>query len=472
VNLIGEHIDYSGYGVLPMAISMDTVVAISKQGSSLRVRSPLPEKYPNMEFSSDPAQAVDTENHSWANYFVCAYKGVQELLKSQGVKPPSSCGLETMIHGIVPTGSGLSSSAALICSSMLAILSSEPFSDPHSSLLSKVNKGQVADAAAKAERYVGVASGGMDQAISMMAINGVAKQVEFNPIRAMDVVLPPGATFVVANSLAVSDKAVGAHRRYNMRVIECRLAAIVLALALGKDAPSALSSVKMLKDVEPLVAEKYGGGSPGSIGLLAMASQAVKNHLHEGRYTLEEIEGLIGVKVEKVYEDSPVSLKVLLVAREDGGLLLRDRALHVFDEAARVLRFAKLCNDAAAAGGGGEEDLKALGSLMDASHESCSKLFGCSCPELEDLVAAARSCGSLGARLTGAGWGGCCVFLVREPEADKFIADLKASFYEVRVKSGMLAPMTEEEMKGVIFASKPASGAAVISKEGLKALIA
>lgn len=219
VNLIGEHIDYSGYGVLPMAISLDTVVAIAKGGSSLKIRSPLPSKYPNMEFPSDPSQAVDTENHSWANYFVCAYKGVHELLETQGIQPTPSSGLEAMIHGTVPTGSGLSSSAALICSSMLAILSSstvptsEPSSDPSSSLLSKVNKGQVADAAAKAERYIGVASGGMDQAISMMGMKGVAKQVEFNPIRATDVILPPGATFVVANSLAVSNKAIGAHRR-------------------------------------------------------------------------------------------------------------------------------------------------------------------------------------------------------------------------------------------------------------------
>ena len=47
----------------------------------------------------------------------------------------------------------------------------------------------------------------------MMAAKGVAKKVDFNPVRAEDVVLPDGATFVVANSLAVSNKAGGAHRR-------------------------------------------------------------------------------------------------------------------------------------------------------------------------------------------------------------------------------------------------------------------
>jgi hypothetical protein len=51
------------------------------------------------------------------------------------------------------------------------------------------------------------------QAISMMGMKGVAMKVEFNPVRAEDVVLPEGGIFVVANSLAVSSKAVGAHRR-------------------------------------------------------------------------------------------------------------------------------------------------------------------------------------------------------------------------------------------------------------------
>lgn len=253
-----------------------------------------------------------------------------------------------------------------------------------------------------------------------------------------------------------------------MRVIECRLAAVVLSLSLGKDPSSALSTIKILKDVEPLAADRYGGGAPGSIELLSLASRAVKDHLHEGRYTLEEVEGLIGIKCEKLYEDSSISLKVLQAVREDGGLLLRDRALHVFEEAARVLQFAKICNGAATGGGGGEDDLKALGNLMDASHESCLKLFGCSCPELEALVAAARACGSLGARLTGAGWGGCCVFLVKESGSEEFIQGLKASFYGERVKSGILAPIGEEEMRGVIFATKPATGAAVIRSSAFK----
>ena len=52
-------------------------------------------------------------------------------------------------------------------------------------------------------------------------------------IRASDVVLPEGAVFVIANSLTVSNKAETAAGRYNMRVVECKLAAAVLAVTLG-----------------------------------------------------------------------------------------------------------------------------------------------------------------------------------------------------------------------------------------------
>ena len=56
-----------------------------------------------------------------------------------------------------------------------------------------------------------------------------------------------------------------------------------------------------------------------------------------------------------------------------------------------------------------DKSLNRLGKLMFDSHESCSKLYQCSHPQLDQLVELSRKHGALGARLTGAGWGGCIV---------------------------------------------------------------
>jgi len=89
VNLIGEHIDYEGYGVLPMAVTLDAVVAVARGGKGLHVRNVRSDAYPATVFeSTSPAQAVDTHNHAWANYFLCAYKGVAAHLEKHGLSMP------------------------------------------------------------------------------------------------------------------------------------------------------------------------------------------------------------------------------------------------------------------------------------------------------------------------------------------------------------------------------------------------
>lgn len=59
-----------------------------------------------------------------------------------------------------------------------------------------------------------------------MAKAGFAELIDFNPIRATDVQLPAGGTFVIAHSLEESQKALTAVTNYNNRVVECRLAAV------------------------------------------------------------------------------------------------------------------------------------------------------------------------------------------------------------------------------------------------------
>lgn len=71
------------------------------------------------------------------------------------------------------------------------------------------------------------------QAISVMAKPGFAELIDFNPIRATDVQLPAGGTFVVAHSLADSQKAVTAATNYNNRVVECRLASVSMIFCMS-----------------------------------------------------------------------------------------------------------------------------------------------------------------------------------------------------------------------------------------------
>jgi galactokinase len=96
--------------------------------------------------------------------------------------------------------------------------------------------------------------------------------------------------------------------------------------------------------------------------------------------------------------------------------LVRRRAEHVVGECARTV-------EAAAALEAG--DLIRAGALMNASHESLRDLYDVSGPELEAMVAAARGLpGCYGARLTGAGFGGCTVQLVDQGQAQSFVAEL------------------------------------------------
>jgi galactokinase len=97
---------------------------------------------------------------------------------------------------------------------------------------------------------------------------------------------------------------------------------------------------------------------------------------------------------------------------------LRSRAVHIVSETARTRFAAQLLE---------QGKLKQFGQLLYESHESCRRLYACSSPELDTIVAAAKRAGALGARLTGAGWGGSAIVLVGKGEK-KIVAAIERAY--------------------------------------------
>ena len=119
--------------------------------------------------------------------------------------------------------------------------------------------------------------------------------------------------------------------------------------------------------------------------------------------------------------------------------------------------FKRICEDESL-----EESVKVgkLGKLMNESHLSCDMLYECSSPELNELTKMARDAGALGSRLTGAGWGGCCVSLVRKSELQAFISKVM-DYYTKPRETGETLWVTDD-LNRYIFATNPGQGALVL----------
>jgi len=175
VNLIGEHIDYSLYGVLPMAVAADALLAVAILEESDGPSSPdgsVTVKLANVDDARYPAREVrvsasgevdiDASVHEWTNYFKAGLRGAMELLVKKGgggklARPPKS--LAVLMDGSVPAGGGLSSSAAFVSASALATMVANGEGSIAGGDVS-VDKKELTELAIVSERAVGVNSGG------------------------------------------------------------------------------------------------------------------------------------------------------------------------------------------------------------------------------------------------------------------------------------------------------------------------
>ena len=100
VNLIGEHVDYSDYPVLPMAIEQDTVIAVglSCKENHISLANMNSDKFPSKKFEGRKFEDVTIDqNHTWSNYFVCGFKGILEHVDLKESKA-----MDLLVDGRVP----------------------------------------------------------------------------------------------------------------------------------------------------------------------------------------------------------------------------------------------------------------------------------------------------------------------------------------------------------------------------------
>lgn len=414
VNIIGEHIDYSGYAVLPMAIEQDITLVCRRNEEQILRLSNSCQSY--SDYSCTTQSPVEIEGLQWYCYFLCGYKGVVEDI---GVENPT--GIDILVEGDVPPSAGLSSSSALVCCAALATAFANGINLP--------SKKDFAELCAKAERYIGSEGGGMDQAISFLGERNKAMLIEFDPIHLMEVQLPLETVFVISHTRVQKDKA--AFISFKERVAECRIAAMVLAKA------NDLSNWREIRQLLPL--QKALGQQ------LSQMPEVVALNLHKETYTRQEVCELLGFSPAMLESECLSSM-----TKDMQSFHLYKRAMHVFSEAERVYQFKETTNVTSA----NEDTAAELGRLMDASHTSCSQLYECSCPELDQLVALCKKSGALGSRLTGAGWGGCAVSLVERKQLDAFLD---------AVREGYFADQEQSTVSRCLFATAPGAGAAICS---------
>ncbi|HEY0263100.1 MAG TPA: galactokinase [Granulicella sp.] len=190
VNLIGEHTDYTGGFVLPMAISFHTAAVISPhpEGEAAIYSSSFDE-----EVSFDIASQPAPQGH-WSDYPL----GVLWSLRQQGISAES---FRMSLAGDVPLGAGLSSSASVSVATAMALLSQTSQTLPLETLAAVCRRAE--------NDYVGAKSGIMDQFIVAGGVTRHAMLLDCRSLHYEMLLLPEDVRIVVCNSMVKHAVATG-----------------------------------------------------------------------------------------------------------------------------------------------------------------------------------------------------------------------------------------------------------------------
>jgi galactokinase len=322
VEFIGNHTDYNGGWVLGSTIDSRIEVGVARRADpTIRMKSSA--DVPPVQVPHDEV-VPQNGDRAWANYVL----GVFSVLRDEGV--PLQTGVDLSVHSTLPTGAGLSSSAALEVATALAL--TEMVGEP-------LDRRTIARVARRAENeFVGVPCGILDQAV--VAFGGEDQLVRIDArTNEIGVVPFPSETRLWIFRTHRSHSLADAHYQ-----------------------------------------ERYD------------EAHAARDRLSN---RFDDVEHLVDV--------SPDQLKASRDVLPDP---LFRRARHVMTEHRRVQTVVRLLR---------EGDLEGAGKLLVESHESSRTDYENSTPELDFLVhRLAKESEVLGARLTGAGFGGAAMAWTRE----------------------------------------------------------
>ncbi|MBN1583244.1 MAG: galactokinase [Anaerolineae bacterium] len=408
LNLIGEHTDYNGGFVMPVALDKDLVFVT-------RPRDDPVVNAINVEagFSSFAFALSDDVPHApsgdWSNYF----RGAGQEICRRFANALSIKGMDVLVSGAgpcsVPRGAGLSSSTALTVTTALALVVLNGID---------IERADLAHLCSEAEWYVGTRGGMMDQFATLLGKRDHALFLDCRPLpggtyRLKHVPIPGNVEVVLLNSGVHHDNVRG---EFNRRVAECKIG---VRLLQRYD-----SSVTQLRDVTP--------GQDRADFWSRMEA------ILPGEATVRE---LIDRGLDEAW------LNALLVDyRLDRAttFAVLPRCRHVIGENERVQAGVDALRNGQVA---------LFGQLMNRAHASMSQDYAASCLEVDALVEIVQDQpGVLGARITGAGWGGGVVALV-SPEGDENWTERVRQIY--RDRTGLETD---------IFGCRPGDGAGLVQE--------
>ena len=340
VNLIGEHTDYNGGHVFPCALTLGTYgIVRNREDRKLRFYSANFEKLGVIETSLD--ELVPDPKANWTNY----PKGVMWAFEKRGYK--LTHGLDILIYGNIPNGSGLSSSASL------EVLTGVILKDTFGFDVSMVDIALIGQDSEN--NFNGCNCGIMDQFASAMGKKDHAIFLDTNTLHyEYAPVILKDAKIVITNSKVKHSLVDSA---YNDRRTECE---------------TALKELQTVTDIKSL-----------------------------GELTEEE------------YEAHKDAIK---------DAVRQKRAKHAVYENQRAVRAVEALKN---------QDVELFGRLMNASHESLRYDYEVSCEEIDILVDLAQAMpGVIGSRITGGGFGGCTVSIVKNDAVDQFISEIGKTYQE------------------------------------------